>query len=124
MNLTNEQIRAKYDTMIAERLIGERKVLRKLLKAIAVTHHFRIHNGEGFECEVTDNVEEGMRCCMATDEDYVVVYRAVTQMPDNTATWERLGMFRLIYGNSPEEVIADYTDSLQFSRWYDDATIE
>jgi hypothetical protein len=125
MNLTNEQIRAKYDTMIAERLIGERKVLRKLLNAIRGSgYHFRINNGEDFETEHTQDVELAMSNCMATDEDYVVVYRI---RPDD-GTFQRIGKFWLVYGNSPEEVIADYgtNESMEsmFSRWFDEATIE
>lgn len=125
MNLTNEQIRAKYDTMIAERLIGERKVLRKLLNAIRGSgYHFRINNGEDFETEHTQDVELAMSNCMETDEDYVVVYRT---RPDD-GTFQRIGKFWLVYGNSPEEVIADYgtNESMEsmFSRWFDEATIE
>lgn len=125
MNLTNEQIRAKYDTVIAERLIGERKVLRKLLNAIREDgYHFRINNGEDFETEHTQDVELAMSNCMATDEDYVVVYRI---RPDD-GTFQRIGKFWLVYGNSPEEVIADYgtNESMEsmFSRWFDEATIE
>lgn len=124
MNLTNEQIRAKYDTMIAERLIGERKVLRKLLTAIREDgYHFRINNGEDFETEHTQDVELAMSNCMATDEDYVVVYRI-----DPDGAFKRMGKFWLVYGNSPEEVIADYGTGpsweSMFSRWFDVATIE
>ncbi|MGV8919528.1 MAG: hypothetical protein ACOH2R_17305 [Pseudomonas sp.] len=122
MKLTIEQIKSKYPGT-AERLIGERKVLRKLLKAIVGSgYQFRIHNGEDFECEATQDVQAGIDCCMATDEDHVMVYRV---RPDDH-TLERIGSFWLVYGNSAEEVIADYgtSDSMEsmFSRWFDEAT--
>uniref|UniRef100_A0AAU6W0E3 DUF551 domain-containing protein n=1 Tax=Pseudomonas phage Ghual01 TaxID=3138534 RepID=A0AAU6W0E3_9CAUD len=122
MKLTNEQIKAKYPET-AQRLIGERRVLRRLLNAIRGSGYtFRINNGEDFECDFTQDVVTGMDACMATDEDHVVVYRA---RPDD-GTYERIGKFWLVYGNSPEEVIADYSalQSLEsmFSRWFDEAT--
>lgn len=124
MKMTNEQIKAKYpDT--AERLIGERRVLRKLLTAITGSGYcFRINNGEDFETNHTYTVQVGIDACMATDEDHVVVYRV---RPDD-GTYQRIGKFWLVYGNSAEEVIADYSaiESLEslFSRWFDEATID
>ncbi|QNJ57435.1 hypothetical protein [Pseudomonas phage Waldo5] len=123
MKLTIEQIRAKYPAA-AERMIGERRVLRKLLEAIRGSgYQFRINNGEDFECGHTQDPQVGIDACMTTDEDHVVVYRI---RPDD-GTLQRIGKFWLVYGNSPEEVIADYStiESLEslFSRWFDEATI-
>ncbi|QNJ57486.1 hypothetical protein [Pseudomonas phage PlaquesPlease] len=125
MKLTNEQIRAKYPAA-AGRMIGERRVLRKLLEAIRGSGYwFRINNGEDFETIHTQQVEWGIDACMTTDEDHVVVYRV---RPDDN-TFQRIGKFWLVYGNSPEEVIADYSVSStslesMFSRWFDEATID
>lgn len=123
MKMTNEQIKAKYPAT-AERLIGERRVLRKLLDAIRGSGYwFRINNGEDFECDYSQVPQVGIDCCMATDEDYVIVYR---QRPDD-GTFQRMGKFWLVYGNSPAEVIADYGSpepyASLFSRWFDEATV-
>ncbi|WGH28265.1 hypothetical protein 10P302A_gene0005 [Pseudomonas phage 10P302A] len=122
MRMTNEQIKAKYPET-AERLIGERRVLRKLLTAITGSGYcFRINNGEDFETNYTYTVQVGIDACMATDEDHVVVYRV---RPDD-GTYDRIGKFWLVYGNSPAEVIADYSAKQAFeslmSRWFDEAT--
>lgn len=100
MKMTNEQIKAKYPET-AERIIGERRVVRRLVTA-AINKGFQvsINNGEDWEIKTSSNVQDVMDCIMATDEDYV---RLTGCMGEIVAT------FRMIYGNSPAEVIADHS---------------
>lgn len=100
MKLTNEQIKAKYPET-AERIIGERRVIRRLVtRAIAAGYTVSIHNGEDWEIQWSTRTNDVMDCIMATDEDYLRVCNHGKQI---------MATFRLIYGNSPAEVIADHS---------------
>lgn len=100
MKLTNEEIRTKYPEA-AERIIGERKVIRRLVtEAIAKGYSVSVNSGEDWEIKNSRSLKDVMDNIMATDEDYL---RLTGCMNEIVCT------FRMIYGNSPEEVIADHS---------------
>jgi hypothetical protein len=98
MNMTNEQIRAQYPET-AERIIGERAVIRRLVtEALKRGLTVSINDGEEWALKHSVKLTEVMSAIMSTDEDYLRLCNADKSI---AAT------FHLIYGNSPEEVIAD-----------------
>lgn len=100
MKMTNDQIRAKYP-QTADRIIGERRVIRRLVtEAIAKDLNVSVNNGEDWEIQHTTSVKDVMDNIMTTDEDYIRVCDAGKAI---------VATFRLIYGNSPGEVIADHS---------------
>lgn len=113
MKLTNEQIKAKYPET-AERIIGERRVIRRLVSA-AITKGFRVsvNSGEDWEIKQSGNVQDVMDNIMATDEDYIRLTGAMNEI---------VATFRMIYGNSPAEVIADHSTNELAQYFYKLAT--
>lgn len=100
MRMTNEQIKAKYPET-AERIIGERRVIRKLVtEAINRGFNVSIHNGEDWEIQWSLKVQDVMDNIMATDEDTLRLCDSQRMI---------VASFWLIYGNSPAEVIADHS---------------
>lgn len=100
MKLTNDQILAKYPEA-GPRIIGERKVIRRLCAAAIVRGlQVSVNNGEDWEIKNSKSLTDIMHSIMATDEDYI-------RLTDDAGMIQ--ATFRMIYGNSPEEVIADHS---------------
>lgn len=115
MKLTNEQIRAKYP-QVAERIIGERAVVRKLVsKALADGHLVSVNNGEDWEIKRSTRIEDIMGAIMATDEDYIRI---------ENINFGLEARFWMVYGNSADDVIADHTDVPYAQELFDHATGE
>lgn len=98
------------------RLIDERRVARRLVKSIfARGYAVTVYDGEEYvtfakheegKPGLTRDLGEVMRGIFSTDED--IVY-AIQPMADGS--YRRVGWFHLIYGNSGEELIANYVDN-------------
>lgn len=109
MKLTNEQIKAKYPET-AERIIGERRVIRKLVtEAISRGLNVSVHCGEAWEIQWSTSVKDVMDNIMATDSDTIRL--CDDQRMIRASFW-------CVYGNSPVEVIADHsTNTLGEALW-------
>ena len=82
---------------------GEKRVVRRLVKAaLDRGYTVSVHDGEEWPVRKSDSVVEIMAALGATDME-----RLLLRSADGT----RIGSILLVYGNSPEEVIADHTDN-------------
>lgn len=86
-----------------QRIKGERTIVAKLICAILSRKYLvSIFDGEAFAIQKSDSYQNIMAEVMSTDADTVRVW---------SKDGEMIGAISLIYGNSPEEVIADYSDN-------------
>jgi hypothetical protein len=80
---------------------GERKTIRALCKA-ALDKGFTLsyNDGEAWPVKKTDNIAKIMAHVQGTDE-------AMLMITDKDG--KKIASFFLVYGNAPDEVIADYS---------------
>lgn len=79
------------------------RIARKLLGDIVTAGHtFSINDGGAWVVRRSVDVEAGIVAMFSSDEDIIHVR-------DREENY--LGMFHLIHGNEPWEMIADYTDT-------------
>ncbi len=93
---------------VAARIAGERDIARYLLQSLS-EQGFKIGGYDGEEeLEYTTDWKNVFASMFDTDEFWVQV-----RANKNEAGWDDSGWIRLIYGNSPEEMISDYTTNLE-----------
>ena len=83
---------------------GERGTATRLVRAaFAAGYSVSVYDGEEYTVKRSRKLKDVLDALASTEEDWLVV---------RDATGERLGSFRLIWGNDPtgEELIADHTD--------------
>ena len=92
------------------RMNGERRAVRKIVRdLLSAGYEISIDNGaEENELNNSRDENEIMRSLFACDEEVLIV-RRVGEREDTPAT---RGFVRLVYGNSPEEVVCDYSMNL------------
>ncbi len=80
------------------------RVLRRLVKdLLAEGYALTVHDGEDETVRDSRDPTAIMAALRTTDEDYLIAKRGESQV----------GWVRLVYGNSPGEVICDYSLSLE-----------
>ena len=81
----------------------EMTVARNLVKkAIDAGYKISVYDGEEYPVKKSRNFTEITRALASTDQDILVI-RDLDGL--------RIGRILLVYGNSPEELIADHTDN-------------
>lgn len=81
----------------------ERKVAAKLVEdTLAGGYVVSVYDGEEYPLHYSNSKDEILKALGATDRECLLV-----AMPNK----RHMGTIVLIYGNSPEELIADHTDS-------------
>ena len=80
---------------------GERVIVRKIVSdALEREWLASVFDGEEWTVRKSPNIDEIMESLGTTDEDQIVF---------RTIDGEKVGWMYLVYGNSPEEVVCDYT---------------
>jgi len=83
----------------------ERRITDEVVKAlIGRDFVIRVYDGEDWACKRTTDPELIQRSIMATDEDYLILFKANEK--------ERFGFVYLVYGNSGHDVVSDFSDVL------------
>lgn len=101
MNLTNDQIKKMFPES-ANRIIGERANIRKLVKvALEDGCVISVYDGEEWCLKKASSVDEVMKSIQSTDCDTL-------RLRKNN---EIVGNVFCMYGNSAEEVFADWSDN-------------
>lgn len=101
MNLTNNQIKKMFPES-ANRIIGERANIRKLVKiAIEDGCVVSVYDGEEWCLKKSGSVTEVMASVQSTDCD-TIRFRKNDEVVGNVFC---------VYGNSAEEVFADWSDN-------------
>ena len=93
----------KGNVEMANRIEDERRMASGLIRAcLAKKYMVSIHNGEDWALVKSRNYAEIMDALWQTDEEMVLI---------RETDGSKVGRFFLVYGNSGEELIADYTDN-------------
>jgi hypothetical protein len=105
---------AQADTLARKRIEArqalERRVIRRTVRTLkAAGYAMRVHSGEAFECERTQNERTIMAAVQQTDAEHLYVYAPSTT---SATGWARMGSIFLVYGNDGWDVIADHTVNL------------
>jgi hypothetical protein len=94
---------AKGNNALANRIEDERRMASGLVRAcLAKGYLITVDNGEDRPIRKSGSYRAIMDVLWQTDEEYVTIHD-----PDGL----RRGCFFLVYGNSGEELICDYTDN-------------
>ena len=90
---------------IKQRIAGELAVLKKVVKA-AIKNGWTVslNDGEEWTVKRSRDANEVIDAAMTTDEDYLRF---------RDADGNNMGAVYFVYGNSPDEVINDYSVSLE-----------
>lgn len=98
-----EQALARRDRDLAARLEAERRMARALVKACLDRGHLiSVNDGEEWVVHRSANKAEIMKALFSTDEDYLHL---------RSPAGEKLGWFRLIYGNEGYDVVSDHSSN-------------
>lgn len=94
---------------VRPRITGERLVFRTLAKTLLdAGFSLRIHDGEDWTGPLTTNLDRVTADIMATDDDKLYVY-----LGDGENKPRQIGWAWFIYGNMANEVINDYSTTLE-----------
>lgn len=92
---------------VALRIAGERDVARFMLESL-VNQGFEMLDSEGFDAGWTKNPQAMLDLLMDLDE-----LRLSVRHTNPQGGWDDSGWILLVRGNSPEEMISDYTTNLE-----------
>jgi hypothetical protein len=95
---------------IRRRILIERAIVRRAVKdAIAAGFCVRVHNGEDYACERTQDPAVAMGAIQQTDMDRIDVLRVSETSPTG---FTRVGWLQCVYGNDGWDVISNNTVNL------------
>jgi len=112
------EAKARGDKETAKRLIGEGKVARKLVQqALAAGYVISVNDGEEWVVKKCADERTIMAALASTDGDTLVIRNPADKTTNNVGA--KIAAVQLIYGNAPEELIADYSapDLDAFAEW-------
>lgn len=95
----------------------EKTVVKALVSNILLAgYSISVNDGEDWVVRRSTDKKLIIGSLFSTDEDYLMIFDPrVLNATDKTRT---VGSFHLVYGNSADEVIADYTDNAETERLY------
>ena len=96
-------------------LDAERNAARKVIKALLnAGYTVGINDGEETTIKRSTDKTALYAALWTTDEDYIYAYNAEDDFPfKGFPKGKRIGWVYLVYGNSPEELVSDYTTNLE-----------